>query len=518
MSEPDPGVPVAVDALARSVLAQVAKTIRHPGDELTVDTDLAEHLDSLQWLELHGRLETLIDRPLPVVIADDVRTALQLAAALIEIDEEPRLEDGEIVSGRYRPERFPEILDLQRDLATAAAAGEADPFLAVHDGVSGGTTLIDGREAINFSGYNYLGLAGHDAVTRAARQAIDRYGTSVSASRLVSGTRPVHRELELEIADFLGVDAAITFPSGHSTNTTVIGHLMGADDLIVHDERAHNSVIAGCQLSGAGRRAFPHNDVAQLDALLGSLRQGFRRVLVVVEAVYSMDGDLADLAALVEVKRRHRAMLLVDEAHSIGVVGATGRGIGELQGVRRRDVELWMGTLSKALASCGGFVAGGSELIDYLAHTCPGVVYTAGVSPANAAAALAALRQLRAEPERAETLQARAARFLAVAGRLGMDTGTSGGTAIVPVILGDPVDTLRAARRMREQGVSVPPILPPAVEAAGSRLRFFINAEHTEEQLDFAARTLAAILAKLDPSYVDTARRGGAAGVSSYSR
>ncbi len=515
MTQLDPSASPAREALARSVLETVAEIVQDRAEGLTVDSDLTEYLDSLQWLELRERLETLTGRDLPALFAHEVRTARQLALALSELDESPEPGQGEIDPGRYLPERFSEYLDLRRTLAAAAAAGEADPFLVVHDGTSGATTHVDGREVINFSGYNYLGLAGAPAVSRAAHQAIERYGTSVSASRLISGTRPVHVELEREIAGFLGVSSAITFPSGHSTNTAVIGHLMGPEDLVVHDERAHNSVVGGCLLSGADRRAFAHNDAGALDVLLGRLRHRYRRVLVVVEAVYSMDGDLPDLAALVEVKTRHRAMIMVDEAHSIGVVGATGRGIGEQQKIRRGDVEVWMGTLSKALASCGGFVAGSREIIDYLAHTCPGVVYTAGVSPANAAAALAALRLLRAEPSRVATLRARAAYFLEGAGRLGMDTGASSGTAIVPVILGDPLGTVRAARRMLEEGVSVPPILPPAVEPAGSRLRFFINAEHSEEQLDLALRRLAEILAEIDPAYLGRERRSAAAGVSS---
>jgi len=237
-------------------------------------------------------------------------------------------------------------------------------------------------------------MTGDPAESAAAKEAIDRFGTSVSASRLVSGQKTIHLELEKSIAEFLGTDDAVALPSGHGTNETVIGHLFGPGDLILHDALAHNSIIQGAILSGARRRPFAHNDWQEADRLLTQFRHEYRRVLIALEGVYSMDGDISDLPKFVDVKNRHRAMLMIDEAHSLGVLGASGRGSGEYFDVDRRDVEIWMGTLSKALGSCGGYISGCKALIDYLRYTMPGFVFATGISPPAAAAALAAIRLL----------------------------------------------------------------------------------------------------------------------------
>ena len=302
-----------------------------------------------------------------------------------------------------------EFQQLQQSLADAQAAGEPDPFFAVAEGISGPIIEFAGRELINFSGNNYLGMSGDPAVVAAAKEAIDRYGTSVSASRLVSGTRPLHVELEREIADLLGTEDAITFTSGQATNATVLGHLLGRGDLILHDELVHNSVLLGARLSGATRRAFPHNDWQAADDILTELRHEYRKVLIVIEGVYSMDGDIADVPRLIEVKRRHKALLYLDEAHSLGTLGQSGRGIGELFGIAGSEIDIWMGTLSKALGACGGYVAGSRSLVQYLKYTCPGVIYTVGLAPPSAAAALTAIRKLRASNSRVKSLQANAA-------------------------------------------------------------------------------------------------------------
>ena len=238
----------------------------------------------------------------------------------------------------------------------------------------------------------------------AAKEAIDRYGTSVSASRVASGERPVHRELEKELARLLGVEDSIALVSGHAANVTTIGHLFGKNDLVLYDALIHNSVLQGCALSEASHRAFPHCNWEALDAMLREARSNYRRVLIVIEGLYSMDGDIPELPAFIEVKKRHRALLMVDEAHSIGVLGKRGRGIAEHFAVNPADVDLWMGTLSKSLASCGGYIAGCRALIEYLKYTAPGFVYSVGMTPANAAAALAATRLLMAEPQRVTRL------------------------------------------------------------------------------------------------------------------
>ncbi len=246
----------------------------------------------------------------------------------------------------------------------------------------------------------------------------------------------MHRDLEQALAAFLGTPAAIVFVSGHATNVTTIGHLLGPDDLILHDILAHNSIVQGAMLSGATHRAFAHNDWQALDALLSEVRHRYRRVLIAIEGVYSMDGDFPELPRFVELRKKHKTLLLVDEAHSLGTMGATGRGIGEHWGVTRTDVDLWMGTLSKSLASCGGYIAGSTELVEYLKYTAPGFVYSVGLSPPNAAAALAALTVLRREPQRVARLRELATLFLKLARERGLDTGSAAGTPVVPVIVG----------------------------------------------------------------------------------
>ncbi|MFD6970115.1 type I polyketide synthase [Streptomyces sp. NPDC059949] len=389
-----------------------------------------------------------------------------------------------------RIECFPEVSAHGERIAALTGTGLPNPYFLVHEGGMTDTTVIDGRELLSFSSYNYLGMATHPRVSEAAKTAIERCGTSVSASRLLSGSRPLHLELEAELADLLGCEGAITLANGHATNVTVIGHLVGPGDLVVHDSLAHDSILQGCRLSGATRRPFPHNDAAALDALLGQVRHQYRRVLVVIEGVYSMDGDIADLPALVRVKRRHGALLMIDEAHSIGTVGATGRGIGEYHGVDRSEVELWSGTLSKALASCGGYVAGNGSVVDYLRYTVPGFVYSAGMTPADTAASLTALRLLRAEPRRVDLLAQNAALFLRLAREAGIDTGDSHDTPIVPCIVGDSLKTLRLAEALFDEGISVNPILYPAVPEELARLRFFITCSHTPDQIRRAVTAL----------------------------
>ncbi|MFE3701245.1 aminotransferase class I/II-fold pyridoxal phosphate-dependent enzyme, partial [Nocardia tengchongensis] len=367
----------------------------------------------------------------------------------------------------------------------------------VNDGVTRDTSMIGGADVLNFSSYNYLGMSGHPAVTAAVQDAVARYGSSVSASRLLSGEKTIHAELERELAALLGTEDAITFTSGHATNVTVIGHIVGPEDLIVHDSLAHDSILQGCKLSGATRRPFPHNDFAALDRMLTGIRHLYRRVLVVIEGVYSQDGDIPDLPALIEVKKRHQALLMIDEAHSIGVLGATGGGIGEYFGVDRAEVELWSGTMSKALAGCGGYVAGSAELVRFLKYTTPGFVYSVGITPANAAASLAALRELRAEPALLDRLRTLSRLFLTLAKEAGIDTGDSHDTPVIPCIVGDSMKTLALSNTLLRRGINANPILYPAVPEDKTRLRFFITTCHTEEQIRSTVKILAEELALL---------------------
>lgn len=404
---------------------------------------------------------------------------------------------GEYPEAWWRFARHPGYQQLKIMREGGAKLGIADPYFRAHDGTAGSTTSIAGRELINFSSYNYLGLSGHPTVNEAAKEAIDRYGTSVSASRLVSGERPLHGELEHAIAQAYGVEDCIVYVSGHATNVSTIGYLFGPRDLIVHDTLIHNSVVQGIQLSGAQRRSFPHNDHAALDVILARERPQFERVLVVLEGIYSMDGDFPDLQAFIEIKNRHRAFLMVDEAHSFGVLGARGLGIREHFGIEGTAVDIWMGTLSKSLAGCGGFVAGESALVENLKCASPGFVYSVGMAPPLAASSLAALRCMLAEPVRVGTLQARGRLFLSLARQAGIDTGTSSGNAVVPAIIGSSIKSARLSQALYGRGVNVQPILHPAVPEKGARLRFFLSCEHSELQIESTVRILADELRKL---------------------
>lgn len=379
----------------------------------------------------------------------------------------------------------------------AARLGIENPFFKLHEGIAGATTMIGGREYINYASYNYLGLSGHPSVTEAAKQAIDLYGTSCSASRPVSGERPVHRELERALAKAYDVDDAIVFVSGHATNVTAIGYLFGTKDLIVHDELIHNSTVQGALLSGARRLSFPHNDWAALDAILIEQRRHFERVLIVIEGIYSMDGDFPDLPRFVEIKHKHHVFLMVDEAHSFGVMGKTGLGIRQHFALAGADVDIWMGTLSKTLAGCGGYIAGETALIEHLKFLAPGFLYSVGIPPSVAAACLAALNCLEREPERVATLQSRGQFFLEKVKAAGIDSGSSAGLAVTPTITGSSIRAARLSAAMFNRGINVQPILYPAVPEKSARLRFFVSSEHTEAQITQTVAVLTELWSKI---------------------
>lgn len=370
----------------------------------------------------------------------------------------------------------------------AGRLGVRNPFFQLHDDMAGATTRIKGREYINFSNYNYLGLAGHPDVNNAAKNAIDRYSTSVSASRLVAGERPVQQDLEQALASVYEVEDCVVFVSGHATNVSTIGYLFGPKDLVIHDSLIHNSVLEGIKLAGSARRSFPHNDTETLDTILAENRGKFERVLIVAEGLYSMDGDIADLPALIDIKLRHKAFLMIDEAHSFGVLGATGKGVREYFGIDGTDVDIWMGTLSKTLAGCGGFIAGSRALVEHLKYAAPGFVYSVGLAPPLAAASLEALHIMLQEPERVRRLKEIAERFLQQMKSLGVNTGYAQGIGVVPAIVGSSLKASQIANQFFEAGISVQPIIFPAVEEKSARLRFFLSAMHTDEDIIYTVK------------------------------
>jgi 8-amino-7-oxononanoate synthase len=387
-------------------------------------------------------------------------------------------EDG-VPLAHFRLDHHPTYLGLENAIATLGA----NPYGREHQGIARDTTLIDGRSYINFTNYNYLGLSGHPALRSAAMAAIERFGTSVSASRLVGGERPIHRDLERAFAALYGVEDALVMVSGYGTNVTTVGHLLGPRDLVLYDAQIHNSVIMGIVLSGARRMPFHHNDWQEVDGFLRVHRRDYERVLIVVEGIYSMNGDFPDLPSFVEIRRRHRVYLMVDEAHSLGVMGKRGYGIREHFGLAGDDVDIWMGTLSKALASCGGYIAGSRALTRMLRFTAPGFIFSVGQPPADAAAALAALEVMQAEPDRVARLRARGQLFLALARERDLPTGLSEGYSIVPLIVGATLPCVRLTEALFRRGIHVQPIIHPAVDERSVRLRFFLTCTHTEDQI-----------------------------------
>jgi 8-amino-7-oxononanoate synthase len=369
--------------------------------------------------------------------------------------------------------------------------GAAKAYYHVHEGCAADTTVIAGRSYLNFASYNYLGLSEHPEIAAAVTDAVARYGSSVSASRMVGGERPIHAELERQLADLLDTDDCLAFVSGYSTNVVTLGFFFGPKDLILYDGLIHNSILMGATLSGARRIPFRHNDWQAVDDLLSRRRRDFERVVIVVEGLYSMDGDYPDLPRFVEIRNRHKVFLMVDEAHSIGVMGARGYGIREHYGLAGRDVDIWMGTLSKSLASCGGFIAGGRAVVGTLRYGAPGFIFSAGLTPSNTAAALTALKIMKREPERVQRAQARGRFFVDEARAAGLDVGNAAGYAVVPIIIGDTARCLAVTEGVFQRGLNVQPVIYPAVDERSARLRFFLTADHREDQIRDAIRITA---------------------------
>ncbi|MBQ7584634.1 MAG: aminotransferase class I/II-fold pyridoxal phosphate-dependent enzyme [Desulfovibrionaceae bacterium] len=368
----------------------------------------------------------------------------------------------------------------------AAEMGMDNPLFRCHDRAAKATTLINGREYLNFSTYDYLDINTHPKITEAVTKACQIYGTSAGASRLVGGERPPHHKLEKALADFYEVEDAIVYVSGHATNVSTLGFLFGKRDAIFHDGLAHNSLVQGAKLSGATRFSYAHNDCDALEKMLQEKRQEFKHAIIVTEGLFSMDGNIPDLPRIINLKKQYDCMLLVDEAHSLGILGATGRGVREYFGIDPQDVDMWMSTLSKTLCGCGGFICGSHELVEFLKYGSPGFVYSVGMPPVIAEACSTALNILQTEPERVRKIQYISQYFLNAAKKRGLDTGQAQGYAVIPVIIGNSWVTGFLAQELFARGIYVMPISFPAVKEGTARLRFFISAAHTEEHIDRA--------------------------------
>ncbi|MEL6677243.1 MAG: aminotransferase class I/II-fold pyridoxal phosphate-dependent enzyme [Pseudomonadota bacterium] len=392
---------------------------------------------------------------------------------------------------------LPDFEQMKLQRAAADMIGIGSPFFRTIDAVEGSHVMIDGERRVQFGSYDYLGLNQDPRISAAVAEATERWGVSASASRVVGGERPFHRAFEQRLAEVYGTEDAVAFVSGHATNVTTIGALMGPKDLVLIDALIHNSISEGVRLSGAQRLTFPHNDTEWLNRKLGEIRHQYQNVLIVTEGLYSMDGDAPDLAKFVEVKARHRAWLMVDEAHSLGVLGQTGRGLAEAQGVPTASVEIWMGTLSKTLCSCGGYIAGSSALVDFLKFKAAGFVFSVGLSAPHTAAAATALEVMLEEPERVAQLARNGTRFLERAQAAGLDCGHGIGSAVAPVIVGDSVRTAVLADRVFKRGINALPIIFPAVPEKAARLRFFLTSMHSDDDIDRAVAITAEELGRI---------------------
>lgn len=396
--------------------------------------------------------------------------------------------------------KHPDYEQIQLQTLFADHTQMRSPYFRDHGSRAGAVSEIDDQIVVNFGSYDYLGLNHAPSVGKAAQAAIGTHGTSVSASRVVAGERGFHRELEKQLAAVYETDDAIVYVSGHATNVSTISTLLGPEDLVLHDAWAHNSVKEGAKLSGATIRNFAHNDPEALEAILKNSRHQYARVLIVIEGLYSMDGDTPDLAAFIEVKKRYQAWLMVDEAHSLGVLGKDGRGIAQEQDVPFGDVDIWMGTMSKTLASCGGYIAGCRQLIKLLKFKAPGFVYSVGLPAPAAAAAMESLAIMKAEPQRVQKLRDISNFAFNAAKEAGIDTGVSEGYAVIPIMIRDAIKAVVVAEAMLARGYNMLPIIYPAVPMKESRLRLFITADHTMEQIKGAIQALKEEIAKVSGS------------------
>lgn len=392
-------------------------------------------------------------------------------------------------------------MTFKHQLELGQKLGLRSPLFLCQDRAAKAHAIMDGKEYINFATYDYLDLNTHPEITAVVTETAQRYGTSAGASRVVGGERLPHRQLEKALADFYDVEDCITYVSGHACNVSTLGFLFSNRDIIFHDELAHNSLVQGARLSGAVRVGYQHNDCAALEALLKERRAEGKRACIVTEGLFSMDGNIPDLPQLIALKKRYDCLLMIDEAHSLGVLGKTGRGIREYYGVAPAEVDMWMSTLSKTLCGCGGFIAGTHELVDTLKFGSPGFVFSVGMPPIVAAACTKALELLQREPERVQRIQHISKYFLDYARSKGLDTGAAQGYATVPVIIGKSLMAGFVSNAIMERGVYAMPVSFPAVKEGQARLRFFLSAAHTEEDIRTAIDIVAEEIPRMQARY-----------------
>ena len=390
----------------------------------------------------------------------------------------------------------PPILDKCRELATVNDLREAGlypyfmPIEASHDT----WVVIDGARKIMVGSNNYMGLTHDPRVLEAARDALNKFGSGNTGSRFLNGNLDLHEQLEDELADFTGMEAALVFSTGYQTNLGTLGALIGRADTVYIDKLDHASLQDGVRLGLGRTRRFNHNDFATLRRMLEAEKPS-RGKLIAVDGVYSMEGDIADLPTLVELRREYGAAILVDDAHAVGVLGETGAGTAEHWGLTD-EVDLILGTFSKSFASIGGFVAGRADVIDYLQHNARALMFSASMPPASAATVLKALEIIRDEPERREQLWKNTHRMMEGFKSIGFDIGPTE-TPIVPILIGPMEKTFVFWRALFEAGVFSNPVVPPAVPEGSCRLRTSYMATHTDDDLDFVLEQVERVGKKL---------------------
>ena len=343
----------------------------------------------------------------------------------------------------------------------------------------GRTITIDGKSYLNFCSNNYLGLANHPRIIEAAQKATAEYGAGAASSRLISGNTILHEKLERKIAEFKKREAAIVFPTGFMANLGVMTALLDEKDTVIIDRLDHASIIDACRLSKAKLQVYPHKDMKALEKILGR-SQSFSKRLIVTDSVFSMDGDLAPLPEIWSLANKHRSLVMIDEAHATGVLGKCGRGLEEHFGLEGRT-DIVMGTLSKAIGSLGGFVAGSQQLINYLHNKARSFIYTTALPPASCAAALAALELIENDPSFLNKLRANLKSFSAI-------------VPIIPIILGSAEKAVKASQDLFKRGILLSAIRPPTVPQGQSRLRLTICAQHTKEDIDCLVSSLRELI------------------------
>lgn len=363
------------------------------------------------------------------------------------------------------------------------------------EGPTGARALFDGREVVNLASNNYLGLASHPRMNEAAARAAAEFGAGTGAVRTIAGTMSMHRELERRFAEFKHAEEALMFQSGFTANAGTVAAILDREDVIVSDQLNHASIIDGARLSRAEIKVFPHKDAEAADALLAETARPGRRQLLITDGVFSMDGDIAPLPALVEVAEKHGAIMMIDDAHASGVLGRGGAGTVDHFGLHGR-VDVQVGTLSKAIGVLGGFIAGPRHLIEWLRNRGRPYLFSTSAPPAVVAACMAALDIIRDEPERLERLWSNTRSFKAGLQDLGFDTGMSE-TPITPVITGDEEKAQELARQLFEEGVFTPAIVYPTVARGQARVRTIVTAEHIEEDLKVALEAFGRVGRKL---------------------